>query len=117
MTLEEWKVRFVTYQTQSDVTWLLSSNNKLRGLAGYNGPTDPIPPLVGARCPITAEFDMHIGQIQRCAYRLGLSQEAIRTICHAGDNMKNHNEELRAWLLRVCGVKEREAAWTSRNGR
>lgn len=60
-------------------------------------------------CPITAVYlNMYgttaaLADVQPAAWALGLKRPAYSKILHAADNL-DHDQELRAHLLRACGI-------------
>ena len=95
MTLEEWKVRFTAWQLQNKAQWIIDEG-KLRMW---------FPPEY-FRCPITAEFNCPSSDYGECAAALELDYHAENAIIEASDGDVKHDPELRAWLLKICGVKE-----------
>lgn len=97
MTLEGWKERFAAWQKKENAEWYLDSLDSMRTY--YNVKH-------GRCCPLTAEFGAGAGYYNRAGNKLNLGMNDVGDIVDAADKGKEHDPELRAWLLRVCGVKE-----------
>lgn len=100
MDLEKWKIRFATWQQKTRVFWYLLDDGSLRVYFG----TETL------CCPVTAEFDRPDDDFPECVAALDLDSDAEEEILDAADRSDGHDPELRAWLLEICGVQEKEAA-------
>jgi hypothetical protein len=94
LTLEQ----FLEKLEQTPRDWYLYGSRKvlIRRMKGKNA--------AWSQCPVSSLFCRNAGDYRSAALDLGLSQDLAEMIAAAADGWPDHEPDLRAKLLKACGL-------------